>query len=66
MPDESLITAPEARRLAGAISDMTLWRWVRDGVVPQPLVIRRRRYWQRAAFVAALRCAGTETERDAA
>ncbi len=52
--DDELITSAEARRLAGGISDMSLWRWIKKGVVPQPLVIERRRYWKRADFIAAL------------
>jgi len=57
--DDTLITATEGRRLAGSVSDMTLWRWIRAGIVPEPIVIRRRRYWRRAEFVAALNAAGT-------
>ena len=61
-PDE-LITAADARRLCGGISDMSLWRWIKRGVIPEPLVIERRRYWKRAVFIAALDAAA---ERNAA
>jgi hypothetical protein len=29
------------------VSDMTLWRWLRDSELkfPQPTIINRRRYW---------------------
>lgn len=48
------ISAKEARRLAGNISDMTLWRWIEHEIVPEPLYIRRRRYWRRREFIEAL------------
>ena len=54
VPDEALIGATEARRLAGNVSDMTLWRWMKDGIIPQPTKIRRRNYWKRGEFIAAL------------
>jgi predicted DNA-binding transcriptional regulator AlpA len=28
------------------VSDMTIWRWVRDGVFPKPVSINRRNYWR--------------------
>ena len=57
--DDSLISANEAKRLAGAVSSMTLWRWYRAGIIPDPIKIRRRNYWQKTEFVAALNRAGT-------
>ncbi len=36
------------------ISPVTLWRWVRKGVVPAPLKIRRRHYWDEAELNAKL------------
>lgn len=56
--EDRLITAEDVRRIAGGISDMTLWRWLKRGILPQPLVIERRRYWWREAIVAALQRAG--------
>jgi predicted DNA-binding transcriptional regulator AlpA len=64
--DDTLITAPEARRLAGGISDMSLWRWIRDGVVPPPRIIRARRYWPRGEFLAALHSASRQSGKEAA
>ncbi len=62
-PDEAtLITSASACALAGGISQMTLWRWTRDGVIPQPTVIRGRKFWNRAGFLAALAAAGTAGE----
>jgi predicted DNA-binding transcriptional regulator AlpA len=55
---DHLITADEVRRLAGGISDMTLWRWLRRGILPQPLHIERRRYWWRSAIITSLNRAG--------
>ena len=57
----ALINSSEARRLAGNISGMTLWRWGRAGVIPPPLRIRGRNYWRRDEFIhsldaAAARC----------
>ncbi|MFP4077121.1 MAG: hypothetical protein ACLFTD_11675, partial [Halochromatium sp.] len=34
--NDRLITADEVRRLAGGISDMTLWRWIKLGITPHP------------------------------
>lgn len=62
---DALITAAEARHLAGGISDMTLWRWIRKGIIPPPIVIERRRYWHRGAYVATLH-AGGALRRDSA
>ncbi|WP_198021982.1 helix-turn-helix transcriptional regulator [Algiphilus aromaticivorans] len=41
----SLVPQPELRRRFGGISDMTVWRWRKDGFLPPPTVIRRRNYW---------------------
>jgi len=59
-PDPAtLITSAAACALAGAISGMTLWRWERDGVIPAPTVIRGRKFWNRAEFLAALTAAAS-------
>ena len=55
---DALITAAEARHLAGGVSDMTLWRWIPKGIVPQPIIIERRRYWRRSEYIDALHSAG--------
>lgn len=59
-PGDELITSTEARRLAGGVSDMAIWRWLKRGIIPEPLVIERRRYWIRREFLAALTLAGTK------
>ena len=56
--EDRLITADEVRRIAGGISDMTLWRWLKRGILPSPLVIERRRYWWKEAILDALQRAG--------
>jgi predicted DNA-binding transcriptional regulator AlpA len=42
----NLIRSQDLRQRYGGVSDMTLWRWVRDGVIPQPVKINGRRYWR--------------------
>ena len=29
----------------GGISDMTIWRWVRDGLLPQPVKFNGQNHW---------------------
>lgn len=58
-PDpDRLIDSTTACAIAGGISDMSLWRWERAGILPKPLRIRRRKYWVRSEFLAALHAAG--------
>ena len=42
-----LLNAPAVRRRYNNLSDMGLWRWLRDSELnfPQPIYIRKRRYW---------------------
>ena len=44
--DESLITQSTLRQLAGGVSDMTIWRWRKAGLLPKPTTIRNRNYWR--------------------
>ena len=46
-PDD-LLPAREVRRINGDISEITLWRWVRDGKFPKPVKFNGRNYWRRA------------------
>lgn len=55
--DDALIASAVARQLCGGISPMTMWRWVRDGVIPAPLTIRGRNYWHRSELIAAVEAA---------
>jgi len=40
-------TSSQVRKRYGGISDMTLWRWLKDESLgfPKALVFNRRRYW---------------------
>jgi hypothetical protein len=60
-PDSDvLINSTTARLLAGVISSMSLWRWIRAGIIPEPLKIRGRNYWRRGEFIAALEAAASK------
>lgn len=50
MNDKQLISASAVRDLCGGISDMSLWRWLKDPNLdfPRPIYIARRRYWRAA------------------
>jgi predicted DNA-binding transcriptional regulator AlpA len=43
-----LLKASAVSERYGCVSDMTLWRWVRDGVIPHPVKINGRNYWREA------------------
>jgi len=54
-----LISAAEVRRRVGNPSDMTLWRWLKEPRMnfPQPVYIRRKRFWRESEiyeFIAKL------------
>lgn len=51
---ERLLAARAVRDRLGSVSDMTLWRWVRDGILPQPTKINGRNYWNEAAVAAVM------------
>ena len=48
--DEEFVPSGQLRAELGEISDMTLWRWLRDSGLnfPRPVQIRNRRYWRRS------------------
>jgi predicted DNA-binding transcriptional regulator AlpA len=50
------IPASEVREICGGVSDMSLYRWLRDPELnfPRPLYIARRRYWRAADVIAWL------------
>lgn len=50
---EHYLTAPQVRKRY-SITDMTLWRWLRnpDLAFPRPTIINRRRYFSEAALTA--------------
>jgi predicted DNA-binding transcriptional regulator AlpA len=46
-------TAPQVRARYGNKTEQCLWRWLRDGVFPQPdLRIKSRRYWLESTLIA--------------
>ena len=47
---ERLLNRQQLRNMVPA-SDMTIWRWQRDGKFPEPLLINGRRFW-RASDIA--------------
>jgi hypothetical protein len=54
-PPERYLNAAQVRSRYGEISEMCLWRWLKDAQLafPQPSVrIRDRRYWREADLVA--------------
>lgn len=53
MPDK-LMTANKVRDTLGGVSDMTLWRFIKDPVksFPTPIYIGRRRYWREKEVAA--------------
>lgn len=51
MQDEQQTYLPSASvRARYGVSDMSLWRWLRDETLdfPAPILIHRRRYWKLA------------------
>jgi len=46
--DDVLLTSRQTRERVGGVSNMCIWRWMRDERVqfPQPLQINRRNYWK--------------------
>jgi hypothetical protein len=48
------LTARQIRERYGKVSDMAIWRWLRDPALgfPQPLVINTRRLWKLADLEA--------------
>jgi predicted DNA-binding transcriptional regulator AlpA len=51
--DQRRVTQPEAARLLGGVSSMTMWRWRHDPEMqfPQALEINGRVYFRRAEIV---------------
>lgn len=46
--DEELITASAARAELGNVSESTIWRWERDGILPLAKRINKRKFWLRS------------------
>lgn len=45
---EAMLNSRQVREHCGAVSDMTLWRWLNDenSRFPAPTYVNRRRYWR--------------------
>ena len=46
--DDTLLNSAQARAKVGGVTDMTLWRWMRDDRVkfPIPIKLNRINYWR--------------------
>ena len=49
-----LLNSRQLKMIAGECSDMTLWRWVRSGILPKPKKINGRNFWRKREVIAAL------------
>lgn len=58
--NERYLSAPQVQKRYG-ITDMTLWRWLRNSDLsfPRPIVINRRRYFVEADLIAWERARAT-------
>jgi predicted DNA-binding transcriptional regulator AlpA len=45
LPDSALITQRTVGELFGGLSHSTVWRWIKDGRLPQPQRIGNRPFW---------------------
>ena len=46
--EDTLLTSKQVRARVGNVSDMCIWRWMRDDRVqfPKPMQMNRRNYWR--------------------
>ena len=47
---DPLLSAPQVCAELGGITRTTLWRWRREGVLPEPVQIRGRNYWRQSVI----------------
>lgn len=54
--DHRRIAIARVRELCGNVSEMSIWRWLKDEELdfPKPIYIGRRRYWKEAEVLAWL------------
>lgn len=45
MNTEKLVSSATVRRELGDVSEMTIWRWTKAGILPAPVKINKRNYW---------------------
>ena len=45
---QTMMTSADVRQTCGGVSDMTVFRWLRDerANFPRPVYVNRRRYWR--------------------
>lgn len=48
LDNEALLNSAQTKARCGNVTDMCIWRWLRDPRVqfPQPVKINRRNYWR--------------------
>ncbi len=48
LDDEALLNSAQTKARCGSVTDMCIWRWLRDPRVqfPQPVKINKRNYWR--------------------
>lgn len=48
MTQATMLTSADVRQSCGGVSDMTIFRWLRDerANFPRPVYVNRRRYWR--------------------
>jgi predicted DNA-binding transcriptional regulator AlpA len=50
---EALLNSTHVRQMLGGVTRMTLYRWVKEGTLPQPdVAVGCSRYWQRKTILA--------------
>lgn len=52
--ERQLIPAPKARREILGISPATEWRWLQAGILPKPVKVRNRNYYDVAELNTAM------------
>ena len=53
-----LIGAADVRAMFGDVSDMTIWRWLKDVDLnfPKPIYVQRRRFWRESELAEWIDC----------
>lgn len=51
-PQDPLVVSTAVRNELGGISDVTLWRWERDGLLPPARRLNGRKYWLKSEIEA--------------
>lgn len=47
-----LLSSRSVKANFDSISDVTLWRWVRDGKLPKPIKVGKRNFWRKSEIDA--------------